>query len=476
MKLLDEIRSKIKAALEERATKEAEFKSVVDGAEERGDGDLTDEESTKLDEIRTDLKAIDDNLAKYQEREKQLAEEDEAAKRAAEARKRFDPKPTDTDPVVRVDEPLTYRKGGRHSFFGDAYRAIRSGDFAAQDRLRSHQREMETIGAELRDGAEQRDVGTGAFGALVVPQFLVEEFAPVLRNGRALANAVRNEPLPDEGMTVTIPRGETGVTVAPQATENAAVSETDVDYDNDLAINVRTFSGQQDVSRQTLERGTPGIDRILYADLVAAYAARLDSSIIADDGTSGTHKGVLSATGTNGVTYTDASPTVAEAWPKIADAVQRVGASRKMAANLIGMHPRRWGWFLAALDGQNRPLIISGDPASAYNAMGLAPGEGGFGEGQLVGTLQGLPVLVDANIPINLGAGSDEDRILVLRRQDPILWEEGDGMPRELRFEETAGGNLTVKLVVYGYSAFTAERYAVAVSIISGTGLVTPTF
>jgi HK97 family phage major capsid protein len=97
-------------------------------------------------------------------------------------------------------------------------------------------------------------------------------------------------------MSVIVPRAQSGVSVAPQATENAAVSETDVDYDNDLTIAVRTFAGQQDVSRQTLERGTAEIDRLIFADLVAAYGARLDSSIINDDGTAGTHKGVRSAT------------------------------------------------------------------------------------------------------------------------------------------------------------------------------------
>jgi hypothetical protein len=35
---------------------------------------------------------------------------------------------------------------------------------------------------------------------------------------------------------------------------------------------------------------------------------------------------------------------------------------------------------------------------------------------------------------------------------------------------------LTIKTVVYGYGAFTAERYPAAASIISGTGLAAPTF
>jgi hypothetical protein len=45
-----------------------------------------------------------------------------------------------------------------------------------------------------------------------------------------------------------------------------------------------------------------------------------------------------------------------------------------------------------------------------------------------------------------------------------------------LNFDATGAGSLTIKSVVYGYSAFTAGRYPGAVSKISGTGLVAPTF
>ncbi len=476
MKLIEELRARIREALEDRARRQAELDAIIAAAEERGDGALTDEEEEKLNEIRAAVRAIDEQVAEARDRIDQLEEDERRRKAAEEAAARFEPNPEERrQPHVRVSEPPTYRRGGPHSFFADAYRAFgaKGGhDFDAADRLRRHQREMQELGVELRSD-EARAVGSSLFGGLVVPQYLVDEFAPVLRNGRSFLNAVRREPLPEEGMTLVVPRGQTGVTVAAQATENATVSNTNVDYDWDLSVGVRTYAGQQDVSRQSLERGTPGIDRLVYADLVAAYASVVDADAINGAGTSGTHKGVLQSTGINGVTYTDTTPTVPEIWPKLADAIQQVATNRKMSANLIVMHPRRWAWFVAALDGQSRPLIVN-DPSAAVNAMGAAAAD--FGEGQLVGTLQGLPVLVDANVPTNLGAGTNEDRIIVLRRSDPVLWEEGDGMPRELRFEETGAGGLTVKLVVYGYSAFTAERYAAAVSVISGTGLVAPSF
>jgi hypothetical protein len=42
----------------------------------------------------------------------------------------------------------------------------------------------------------------------------------------------------------------------------------------------------------------------------------------------------------------------------------QVGTERKAPADLICMHPRRWGWLLAGMDSANRPLII-GDASAA---------------------------------------------------------------------------------------------------------------
>ncbi len=84
-------------------------------------------------------------------------------------------------------------------------------------------------------------------------------------------------------------------------------------------------------------------------------------------------------------------------------------------------------------------------------------------------------MIVDGYIPTNAGGGT-EDVVIVAHREDLILAEEGDGVPRQLRFEDTLAGSLTVKLLAYSYSAFTAERLPEGIKIITGTGLATPTF
>jgi hypothetical protein len=87
-----------------------------------------------------------------------------------------------------------------------------------------------------------------------------------------------------------------------------------------------------------------------------------------------------------------------------------------------------------------------------------------------------LPVYTDASISIVEGVGTDEDTIYVGNSQELHLWEEGSGEPMMLRFEQPKGAELDVTMIVYGYSAFTSNRYSASWARIGGTGLVTPTF
>jgi len=92
----------------------------------------------------------------------------------------------------------------------------------------------------------------------------------------------------------------------------------------------------------------------------------------------------------------------------------------------------------------------------------------------LVGMLMGLPVVIDPNISITLGAGTNEDIILVTRRQDHLLFEVG--APTVAVETGVLSANLQVRIYAYGYFAFTFARYLKATSRIAGTGLATPTF
>jgi HK97 family phage major capsid protein len=269
-------------------------------------------------------------------------------------------------------------------------------------------------------------------------------------------------------MTVNISRVTTGTAVGYQASENDTATETNID-DTLLTVNVNTIAGMQDVSKQAILRGA-NIEEVVLADLISAYNTKLDDGILNGSGSSGQPVGLTTAL-TQVVTFTDASPTVGELYPKIVDAIQRVQSNVFSGPNYIIMHPRRLGFLLAAVDSQNRPLVVP-NANGPMNAIGTFSGLGYGMSGQY--SMLGLPIITDANVTTTNGAGANEDLIYVVSSDEMHLWEAPQ-MPTYVRFEQP-DGKVAIRIVLFGFSAFTAQRRPLAGAIIGGTGLVAPTF
>ncbi len=443
MKLLDQL-------VTERAEISTAVEAVLDRAAEET-RDITETEDKNLADLTERAKALDARIADL--REIQVSHL-EAAKLRAEVAATEE---TEEAPAVnRIDvksEPLTYEESASHSFFRDSYAAEFLGDVSAQERLSRHTNEMRY---------ELRDSGSGNFSGLVVPQYLTGLAAPFLRAGRNTMDVANSLPLPNDGLTVNVSRITTGSQVGAQDGDNGAVTEASPD-DTLLTVNVRTFSGMVDVSRQALERGT-GVDGLLASDLVSAYNSAVNASVINGDGTSGTHLGILNTAGIGDVDVDDASPTASETFQQIVKAIGTVTAARYQQPDVIIMHPRRWAYISGGLDSSNRPLA-GVTVATSRNVVALGnPGAYGVAAGEIAG----VSVVVDAGIPVDLGAGSDEDRIIVANRQDLVLMEQGNS-PLMLRYESVGSGTLTTRMVTYGYSAFTAGRYPGGICVIQGT-------
>jgi HK97 family phage major capsid protein len=364
--------------------------------------------------------------------------------------------------VSIVSEALTYVKDptGRRSYFRDLVNA-RLGDRESNDRLHRHARE---VAVERRDLSSTDGVG----GEFVPPLWLMDEYTEVIRMGRPFANAVNQRPLPPGTDSISIPKILTGSSVAAQA-DLGAVSETDPTTGS-VTVPVRTLAGQVDVARQVIDR-QPIFDDLLFADLIADYNLRLDLQCLTGSGSGANAKGVLSDSNRITVTYTDASPTVGELYSKIQDAIQQIVTNRGLPPTLLVVHPRRWGWIAAASDSSGRPLIVP--TGAALNSPGSAGG-GVTDLGRTGFNLAGLDVLVDANIPTNQGAGTNEDVILVTRASD--LWLMEDAPVKTRTDESVLSNNLTIRLQAWNYFGFTSERYSKSTAQISGTGLVAPTF
>ena len=423
---------------EKRESLVAKAEALVNTAEQEN-RDLTTAEDTEVAVALTEIRELDDSI-KVQE---------ELAERSAQAS--VIREKAGIVPTTIKSEARTYTERSGQSFISDAFSAQFNNDFEARERLARHMTE---------ERVERRDVSSTNFAGLIVPQYLTDLAAPYARAGRPVADIARKHQLPTAGLTISLSKITTGSDVAVQS-EGSAVQETNMD-DTKLDISVQTIAGQQNVSRQAIERGT-GIDSLVMADLVSAYHTKLDALVVAE---------LLASSGQT-VTYTDASPTVAELYPKLLDAVQKVQTTFFGGPNAIIMHPRRLAWILAALDSTNRPLAVP-TPNGPMNAT--ATGNGSVVYGNSGYSIAGLPVITDANVSVAQGSGTNQDTIYVGNTQELHLWEEGSGEPMMLRFEQPKVAELEVTIVLYGYAAYTANRYPNAFAQINGTGLVTPTF
>ena len=493
---LQELIDSVRAAIAERLTARAAITTEINGLRERastGDATVTVD---AVDERISARAALDAELDQQEARLRDLLAEQE--RDAAVERLQREIVPTGVrrpayDEAARTGmEPRAYCPDNARqiSFFGDAF-AVSMGNARREARERIERNELEVRG----DGTfEERATTTGSYAGLVVPQYLVDLAANVLRNGRPTANACTRLPIPEQGMSFLLPRATTGVTEASQATENAAVSLTDQVWAN-TTIPVASIAGQAQVSRQSLERGTPGIDQLIYADLAAAYAAELDRQIFVGTGASGQMTSINGQAGINIATLFGAAVTATTFYSKLAGQIAAIaGAGTAVRPSMIAMHPRRWGWLSLQVDTTGRPLVspVGNGP---YNAYGLNLSPGGYGqEGMdwttgfdVVGAIQGLPIITDANVPTTLGGGSTEDAVFIFDQRHALLFEDGDGMPRQLRFEQiqvtgVTGFGATVTLAAYNYAAFTAGRYPQAFGRVGGAdatganGLQAPTY
>jgi hypothetical protein len=469
--LIASIEVELEAAQKRVAKTIKETELILSRAQQEGRSHLTEEEDARVAELKS---AREQYKADVQGAERKLAEANEV-KAEEEARTQEQakaaptgvrPAPTARDQRIHVvSEERTYRKDmdpyGK-VFLMDVCRQFMFQDVDAQHRLSRHMQEERVERAEYFT----RAVGTGAFAGLTVPQYLTELYAPATAALRPFADICNRHPLPEQGMSVNISRITTASSAALQASENSAVSETNMD-DTLLTVNVQTAAGQQTVSRQAIDRGT-GIEDVTMQDLFNRVATILDSTLI-NQATNGLTN-VATA-----VTYTDASPTGAELYPKI------LGAAAGVEAALLAMgspshavmHSRRWYWLSSQMSSTWPLINWSGIPVQAG---GVANSNSMYASGVRGVLPSGLQVVVDNNIATNLGAGTNEDEVYVVPASECHLWEDPNA-PLFIRAEQpAAAASLGVLLVAYSYFAYTFGRYSNGTQKVSGTGLVTPAF
>lgn len=319
-------------------------------------------------------------------------------------------------------DPGHYRSlqaGGKNSFFGDLYAAREKQDENAARRLAEHKRALDT--------------GTEGVG-LVAPKWLVDEYAGLARQGRVLANLVRNIPLGNDPRPLTLPKQTAGTDseVTEQAAENDPI-ESDDAFDTDVdTVTPKPTAGSQKVSRQMLDMASPAIDTLIYGDLLAAYNLKVEKKIGSAVIAVGTAL-PASESGDTVVAVTDPAH-YSRVMIKAAIAVRN---ARKLPATIAAMSVNRWGEFLDLTDSTGRPLVITG----AVDGPSNAAGQGDVTEMD-GGRYRGLKLAPTDGIAL-------DDRFAVLRAADVLLFESN--MLR-FRYEQPLGPE-TIKMGIWAYTA-----------------------
>lgn len=496
--MLKFLREQLAKLLESRNAAVADRDSVLT-APQAENRDLNATEKTIFEEKRAAVAKIDAEIADLTKRIGDLQADDE---RAALANKAAALAGSDTGTrrsggAVITHEPHIYDKGRRHSYFLDMVRSdLNRGDGdggvqAARERLQRHAQELavdlparearrtanadrqlrglEGVNDEARENAFEKRVNPnrtdGQGGYFVPPLWLIDQFIGVPRFGRVIANSVRPFDLPSGTDSINLPKLATGTTTAVQTADAATVSNTDI-TDTSVTAPVKTVAGQQDIAMQLLDQSPISFDEIIFMDLGADYNVKLDLQVIAGTGTGNQATGILNTSSINTVTFTSGSPTAALLYPLWVQSASAIESNRNLPATATFCTPAIWYWMLSQLDTTQRPFIQPAAP-QAFNPMALWTGDGG--EGPAGNLSSGLYVLKDGNIPSNLGAGLNESRIITLRTSDLYLWE---GSMRTRTLTEVLSGTMQVRVQLYNYFAFMANRLPKAITVISGTGLI----
>lgn len=436
---------------EQRDAVAAEAEALLAGADT---ADALDAVSAKQDEVS----ALDERIATAEAVE---------TRAAAIAESRKESKVATFGGATVTREAMTYDKDGRNSFVRDMINATMRNDATSWERLNRHQAE---VNVETRDISRTDTAG----GDFVPPIYLINEYAEFARAARVTADLATTMALPLGTDSINIPAVTTGTQVAFQSSDNAATNTRDM-VTSTVTAPVRTISGYENVSIQLVEQSplAGGLDRLVFGDLMKDYALQLNTAVTGNgDGTSGTLRGFvnLGTDTTNGIptTWTETTPTAVNGLQSISKAISKVVTNRYQAVEAIVMHPSMWYWFASATDGASRPIIVP-TGAGPFNANGVVTAPGA--PAGLVGTIHGVPVYVDATLPKNFGAATNQSPILVGKFSDSYLFESG---VKTRVLPDVLSANLTVRFQVYGYMAL-AHRYAKSVSAITGTGTVAPT-
>lgn len=235
------------------------------------------------------------------------------------------------------------------------------------------------------------------------------------------------------------------------------------------ATNVFTAAGLAVVSNQLLKDANWSVDQLVNTDLAFRLAQLEEVAFINGSGT-GQPRGILNTSGVGAVALT--STAVIDLLQAIVTAITNVYTEYKGPPDAIVMHPRTWARIASARteSGTGESFLVG--PGSGLggnrNFNDQLPG---YGQGALpVGQIFGFPVYTTANVPTNLGAGTNESRVIVGRFKTGLILDRED-----VTYASSEHVYFTSNRTVFRAEervGFTAARYPKAFQVVGGVGLI----
>jgi hypothetical protein len=335
-------------------------------------------------------------------------------------------------------------------------------DVGATTRLAKHMQEERV---ERPQYLQRASDSTAQFSGLTVPQYLTDMVAPAVANMKPFVDLCTNQhTLPADGMSVNISKITTPTQAGLQPTGENNTLVSQAAQDTLLTIPVQTAGGFVNVSRQAIDRGT-GIDEVILQDLYKRYYTDMDNQLLNQ-----------ATTGLTNIAQATAATTGTTA-PGVISAI--VGAMSRMEATLLGygvpshvvMNPRRWYWLQSQFNSTFPAINFASTPVP-FNQVGTAENNP-YGSNIRGYLPNGLAVVADNNVTTSATGSTDE--VYVVSRDECHLWTDPN-QPAYIRAEQPNATSLGVLLVVYGYYAYTFNRYTNAMQKITSTAFTARSF
>lgn len=348
-----------------------------------------------------------------------------------------------------ADENDPYQPGQR-SFYADILRANK-GDTEAKQRL------AEGAGVEGKAMTE----GTAAQGGYLVQKRIEKEIIEAKELDNVLRGLVSKINVGTNEIELSqISLATTAGWVAELATKPESTSLTQTT----VSASVFTAAGLATISNQLLADSNPAVDNLVTSDLAKRLVALEEAAFLNGTGT-GQPLGILNTPGVQSTAITSTSVSAAGGLlEKVLDAIAAVQDSHGQPSAIL-LHPRTWTRILKDKDANGVWTFQPGGQTPYAND----PSKPRTNFAGPTKTLFGVPVVLSNRIPTNLGAGTNESRVIVADFSEALILDR-----QGITVDESPHVYFTSNQTVFRAEervGFTAARQPLAFNVIGGAGL-----